>query len=77
MKSTPCQKQHRAVLGSLKSIIYGCNLILVKDIVVFTTNYYIQEMMINSVYSMTSTVIMILHLSGASYLKRAQKMSIK
>ena len=76
MKSTPCQKQHRAVLGPLK-IIYGCTLILVKDIVVFTTNYYIQEMMINLVYSMTSTVIMILHLSDASYLKRAQKMSIK
>ena len=65
------------MLGSLKSIIYGCNLILVKDIVVFTTNDDIQEMMINSVYSMTSTVIMILHLSDASYLKRAQKMSIK
>ena len=65
------------MLGSLKSIIYGCNLILVKDIVVFTTNYDIQEMMINLVYSMTSIVIMILHLSDASYLKRAQKMSIK
>ena len=50
---------------------------LVKDIVVFTTNDDIQEMMINLVYSMTSIVIMILHLSGASYLKRAQKMSIK
>ena len=65
------------MLGSLKSIIYGCNLILVKDIVVFTTNDDIQEMMINLVYSMTSIVIMILHLSDASYLKRAQKMSIK
>ena len=41
-------------------------LILVKDIVVFTTNDDIQEMMINLVSSMTSIVIMIFKLSQSS-----------